>query len=402
MRTIQDLHGKIFSECQNMLSILQTCGSAEDLLKKQNLIAELSQKVAFLRDLKQHSEDIFNEDEAEHFYQESQPEIIEEEKFESQIHDIVENEFHEALVSSAQEESLDEILTENEDYQEENVAENHFSEETASEEQKNEQELIQDQLNEIDEFENEISDTDSSLVNFEEEELIVNNYETTQTEKEEDLNAAELEGEVEKGEERYNQQHDEMFTENSNIENLMSSIKDEPQNEEPKIDTEVRGTIKDIQKEKISVEKEVLPSDDQFEDLDAYQREKKIRLANIKGLKSIQSLFDDDHLDGKTAQTAPKTADSGSILKTNIPTEYMEAEKQKPEFRLDLNDRMAFTKMLFNGSQADLNEAVTNLNRCRNIEEAKEYLSDLYYDKKWDKVDDYAQRLWILVENKFL
>ncbi len=47
-------------------------------------------------------------------------------------------------------------------------------------------------------------------------------------------------------------------------------------------------------------------------------------------------------------QEKPITAvkeDTGSILKTNIPTEYMEAEKQKPEFRLDLNDRMAFTKL---------------------------------------------------------
>ena len=80
----------------------------------------------------------------------------------------------------------------------------------------------------------------------------------------------------------------------------------------------------------------------------------------------------------------------------------MEAAKQKPEFRLDLNDRMAFTKMLFAGSQSALNDAVTQLNQCRNIDEAKEFLSDLYYARKWEKVDEYAQRLWILVENKFL
>jgi len=69
---------------------------------------------------------------------------------------------------------------------------------------------------------------------------------------------------------------------------------------------------------------------------------------------------------------------------------------------LDLNDRLAFTKVLFGGSQTDLNNAISELNRCKNLEEAKEYLSDLYYDKKWDKVDEYAQRLWLLVENKFM
>jgi hypothetical protein len=30
------------------------------------------------------------------------------------------------------------------------------------------------------------------------------------------------------------------------------------------------------------------------------------------------------------------------------------------------------------------------------------YLSEVYYDKGWEKVDEYAQRLWSLVENKFL
>jgi hypothetical protein len=94
--------------------------------------------------------------------------------------------------------------------------------------------------------------------------------------------------------------------------------------------------------------------------------------------------------------------DTGSILKSNIPTNFMEAEKQKPEFKLDLNDRIAFSKMLFEGSQAELNEVVAHLNQFQTLEEAKEYLSDLYYERKWNKVDEYAQRLWILVENKFL
>jgi hypothetical protein len=139
---------------------------------------------------------------------------------------------------------------------------------------------------------------------------------------------------------------------------------------------------------------------------EAYQQEKKIKLAHIKGLKAVQTLFDDDHLErtlpSEKTPPAEKKEDTGSILKTNIPTDFMEAEKKKPEFKLDLNDRIAFSKMLFGGSQSELNEVVNNLNSFRTLEEAKEYLSDLYYAKKWSKVDEYAQRLWILVENKFL
>lgn len=131
-------------------------------------------------------------------------------------------------------------------------------------------------------------------------------------------------------------------------------------------------------------------------------------MANIRGLKAVQTLFDDDHLETpENLEERPneiQKEDTGSLLKTNISTEYMEKEKEKakPEFKLDLNDRIAFSKMLFGGSQSEMNVVVADLNRFKNLEEAKEYLSDLYYDRKWDKVDEYAQRLWVLVENKFL
>jgi hypothetical protein len=43
-------------------------------------------------------------------------------------------------------------------------------------------------------------------------------------------------------------------------------------------------------------ETEKHPSDESFENLEKYHQEKKIKLANIKGLKAVQSLFDDDPL----------------------------------------------------------------------------------------------------------
>ena len=79
----------------------------------------------------------------------------------------------------------------------------------------------------------------------------------------------------------------------------------------------------------------------------------------------------------------------------------MEAEKAKQIFRLDLNDRIAFTKKLFSGSQTDLNNAVSRLNDFETLDEAKEYLSEIYYEKGWEKEDEFAQRLWSLVESKF-
>lgn len=130
---------------------------------------------------------------------------------------------------------------------------------------------------------------------------------------------------------------------------------------------------------------------------------KKFKLSHIKGLNIVQSLFDDDHLinipEEPKEQIPPKNP---SLVKSNMPTDYLEAEKQLPDFKLDINDKIAFSKMLFNGSQVELNEVVANLNSYKTLEEAKNYLSDVYYERNWEKVDEYAQRLWSLVENKFM
>lgn len=117
--------------------------------------------------------------------------------------------------------------------------------------------------------------------------------------------------------------------------------------------------------------------------------EKKIKLPHIKGLKTVQTLFDDEVL--AVQPTTPSVTEVSQDIKPS-----------KTPFKLDLNDRIAFSKMLFGGSQMELNEVVNQLNHFETLDEAKEFLSDMYYEKDWEKVDEYAQRLWILVENKFM
>lgn len=383
-------------------------------------------------------------------------EVTEEEAiFNNQLNEIVEGELHETLVNFAEENSQDEIqndLKENEDVfnaqlneldeyetsensgadlnfvDEERILANsependeEISEEIFNDSKTEEEVIFNHQLNEIDEFENEISDDRGDILNdFDEEEKIQNNYQYKNEEESEDIPSI-FDGEVldeneeilvEENDNQYSShtmmEQGELATDTSNAENIINEIKNEASVEE-KQETSVLAEINDRRKiveinKPVSEEREHLKSDESFENLEAYH-DKKIKLANIKGLKAVQSLFDDDHLERvSTEKTIPveKKEDPGSILKTNIPTEFMEAEKKKPEFKLDLNDRIAFSKTLFGGSQTELNEVVNNLNSFRTLEEAKEYLSDLYYAKKWSKVDEYAQRLWILVENKFL
>lgn len=120
------------------------------------------------------------------------------------------------------------------------------------------------------------------------------------------------------------------------------------------------------------------------------QEGKKIKLVKIKNMNHIQALFDEETLEQITEKPEPKQE---TKAKNTAP---------KREFVLDLNDKIAFSKMLFGGSQTELNDVVKILNSFENIDDAKQYLSDMYYDKNWDKVDEYAQRLWFLVENRFI
>lgn len=155
-----------------------------------------------------------------------------------------------------------------------------------------------------------------------------------------------------------------------------------------------RNIIEFNKKEKIIAERA-----DVFEDFKAETAiEKKFRLGKIKGLNMVKSLFDDDLSDLNENVAEKKTP----LQSSNMSADFMEAEKPKQDFRIDLNDKMAFTKLLFKDDEEDLKATISKLNSYKTLDEAKEYLSELYYENGWQKVDDYAQRLWVLVENKFI
>ncbi|QIY91747.1 ring-infected erythrocyte surface antigen domain-containing protein [Chryseobacterium gallinarum] len=382
----------------------------------------------------------------EHEHENFTNEIEEEEVFNHQLNEIVENELHENIVNFVEknhEESNQQKKSYQETTEEEAVFNNQLNEIDESErvvhsgavfsfidEEKiladskpdSDEDINEDMFNEnVTEeeaiFNNELNEIDDDAAESEvkaKEETIPESKLTETIPSIFDTEMLEDEILIEESEEQFvtaniSIEQGEMATETSNVDNILSEIKNDHATEEVKEESilaEVYDRRKIIEIDKpVPEETDKHASDKSFENLEEYNQEKKIKLANIKGLKIVQSLFDDDHLERKIPeekQNPLAKEDTGSILKTNVPTQYMESEKPKPEFKLDLNDRIAFSKMLFEGSQADLNDTVAQLNHFKTLEEAKEYLSDLYYERKWNKVDEYAQRLWILVENKFL
>ena len=72
------------------------------------------------------------------------------------------------------------------------------------------------------------------------------------------------------------------------------------------------------------------------------------------------------------------------------------------QIKLGLNDRLAFTKHLFSGSQEDLNRVVSQLNTFTTYQEAISFIEEMVKpDYDWDAETEYEERLVHLVKARF-
>lgn len=392
MQNWRESYDKVFEEMKNLLSELSKSDTYEDILMKENEINQLYQKFSFLK-VSQNFEFSSTEIEPlqiiENQLTNSDSNLISVEDFEE------ENKVAEIVVEETEIHDIFDDVPE--------VEEVHsFEEIDAREDLLEEQVLENEAVNEIVEVQNEeqveqvISDI-STPINVTED-IINESQETIETQTPEEIL-------LEEATEKLEPMQDSQFS--------FAMEKEQPIAEVSNDDYEARlaekeAKLKELEENRrkiVEFSKENTQPKENTQKVyesqtQAESHDKKFKLAHIKGLKIAKSLFDDDHLEEEEKPVPVQT--SGSLLKNNVPTDYMEAPKPKPEFKLDLNDRIAFSQYLFNGSQSELNQVVSILNSFNSLEKAKEFLSDIYYERDWKKVDNYAQRLWTLVENRFL
>ena len=392
MQNWRESYDKVFEEIKNLLSELSKSDTYEDILAKENEINQLYQKFSFLK-VSQNFELSSTEIEPlqiiENQLTNSDSNLISVEDFEE------ENKVAKIVVEETEVHDIFDDVPE--------VEEVHsFEEIDAREDLLEEQVLENDPVNEIDEVQNEeqidevISEISTPLNVT--EDIINESEETIETQTPEEIL-------LEEATEKLEPMQDSQFS--------FAMEKEQPIAEVSNDDYEARlaekeAKLKELEENRrkiVEFSKENTQPKENTQKVyesqtQAESHDKKFKLAHIKGLKIAKSLFDDDHLEEEEKPVPVQT--SGSLLKNNVPTDYMEAPKPKPEFKLDLNDRIAFSQYLFNGSQSELNQVVSILNSFNSLEKAKEFLSDIYYERDWKKVDNYAQRLWTLVENRFL
>lgn len=101
-------------------------------------------------------------------------------------------------------------------------------------------------------------------------------------------------------------------------------------------------------------------------------------------------------------------------LKDTLPVDVMANLFQKAEpkktvndhlqntIQIDLNDRIAFVKHLFDNDQTDFNRVVSQLNTFKTEEEAKKFINRMVKpDYNWSEKEEYEKRFLEIIERKF-
>lgn len=89
---------------------------------------------------------------------------------------------------------------------------------------------------------------------------------------------------------------------------------------------------------------------------------------------------------------------SRTVAKTSLNDRLFQQRLQ-----VGLNDRIAFVKHLFNFSQEEFNQVLSQLNTFKTEAEAKNYIINTVKPKyDWNDKEEYIDRLYILIERKFL
>jgi len=77
-------------------------------------------------------------------------------------------------------------------------------------------------------------------------------------------------------------------------------------------------------------------------------------------------------------------------------------DKLQGDIQIGLNDRIAFVKNLFDGSQEDFNRVVSQLNTFKTEKEAKKFISKMVKpDYNWAEKEEFEERFMAIVERKF-
>ncbi|SFS49269.1 hypothetical protein [Lutibacter maritimus] len=177
-----------------------------------------------------------------------------------------------------------------------------------------------------------------------------------------------------------------------------------------KKETEITIELEEINNDEIVFEpeqKEVI-SEEVIEEI--FETKQVFVKDDEKDLPSLQISLEEEFKDAISADIATnlfeKVTKETPIVE-NISTEEIKKRSLNDalfnkNIQVGLNDRIAFVKYLFDGSQEDFNRVLSQLNSFTELQEAISFLNDFVKpDYNWQNKEEYENRLMDLIERKF-
>ncbi len=160
--------------------------------------------------------------------------------------------------------------------------------------------------------------------------------------------------------------------------------------EEEKLTVDKENEKMEVAALEVAVEEEASESvvEDLFSKVDFTHPENELRSSLEKEFKDTVSIDDTTAIFEKAERINPKKSINEAIL-------------QQKNLQIDLNDRIAFVKNLFNNSQEDFNRVISQLNTMTTQKEALNLIRIVKREYNWDGQEIYEERLLLLIERKF-
>ncbi|SNR56583.1 hypothetical protein SAMN06265371_105209 [Lutibacter agarilyticus] len=130
---------------------------------------------------------------------------------------------------------------------------------------------------------------------------------------------------------------------------------------------------------------------------------------DIKDLEATQFTLEDEFKDAISSDVATelfeKATKENPVITTSKETKPRSLNDTlfSANLQVGLNDRIAFVKHLFEGSQEDFNRVLSQLNSFKTEDEAKTFLQEFVKpDYDWGTKEEYEERFMTIIERKFL
>ncbi len=167
-----------------------------------------------------------------------------------------------------------------------------------------------------------------------------------------------------------------------------------------------------------NLEEEILIIEEEFveETIIELVEEKEISLFEIEkvieqdGMPSLRLNFEEEFKDAVSADIATSMFEKVTKESPIFETKKVEEVKKRSindvlystNIQVGLNDRIAFVKHLFDGSQEDFNRVLSQLNSFKSADEALEFINDFVKpDYNWNNKEEYEERFIAIIERKF-